>query len=86
MDINWCLDWYDYMIVIRDLNNMYLTIIEPDWFNEDSPPERALLWLARNSFLNIQVDLIRDLFWQNLEGRYPNGVNIAEAQEAVHVG
>lgn len=73
LNISWILEWHDTMREIDELGAAYLTIINHNFFNPDvtvPSTEYALLWLARNKYLDVQVDLVRDLFWHNLSGRY----------------
>lgn len=59
----------------------YLKIIDPEFFTEDSTPDRAALWLARDEFLNVMVDLCRDLLWHNMYNRWKNTI---AAQEVLY--
>lgn len=77
MNIGWIFDWIDTIGEVENLLNAYQEIISPEFYDPDSnePEEikitKATLWLARDEYLNVCVDLIRDLFWHNLENRYP---------------
>lgn len=69
MNEAWVLEWAETMSECEELYKVYLQIIEPGFFTEDSTPDRAVLWLARDTFLEAMLDLVRDLYWHNLSNR-----------------
>lgn len=69
MNEAWVMEWYETGLECEHLYSMYCAIIEPGFFTEDSTPDRAALWLARDTFLETMLDLVRDLYWHNLSNR-----------------
>ncbi len=56
---------------IKNLYETYVSIMAPSFFDPENPLfDRATLWLAREQFLNVQLDMVRELLWHNMEGRY----------------
>ncbi len=69
--MSWCYEWRSYMEEIKNLYEMYVSIMAPGFFDPENPMyDRATLWLIRDEFLNVQLDMVRDLLWHNMEGRY----------------
>jgi len=72
MNIAWMFEWWAGMIEIENLYNEYYRVMDDSFFDPDDPdPAKAVLWLARHELLNVCIDIVRDLMWQNLENRYP---------------
>lgn len=69
MNKAWIIEWWETMQECENLYQSYAHIMEPDFFTEDSTPDRAALWLARDAFLEAMLDLVRDLYWHNLGNR-----------------
>lgn len=78
MNIAWMYDWWATLIQVENIYKQYHQIMDDDFFvperdlKDDTMVSyyRATMWASRNDQLNVTVDLIRDLFWQNLSKRY----------------
>jgi hypothetical protein len=73
MNIEWILEWHETIEVMQEFISRYIEISTPGYFADEDKmtPEEALEWLLRKQYLNICVDMARDLFWHDLSNRYP---------------
>ena len=77
MNFGWCFEWIAYMKEVQNLHEMYVSIMDPSFFDPEEPsPDRAALWIARDEFLNVQLDLVRELLWHNMGDRYNDNTNL----------
>ena len=76
MNVSWVFDWWSTMVEIENLYSEYYAVTSDSFFDPENPdPLKGTMWLAREEYLNVCVDLVRDLLWHNLEGRYDNATN-----------
>lgn len=72
MNESWVIEWAETLQECERLYQCYLMIVGPEFFNEESTTDKAVLWLIRNDFLDLMVDLWRDLLWHNMHNRWKN--------------
>ena len=69
MNEAWVIEWWETCQECECLYQSYCNIVAQGFFTETSSPDRAALWLARDTFLEAMLDLIRDLYWHDLSNR-----------------
>ena len=70
MNESWLLAWQDTIHTMNEMGEMYVFIMSTiESVTEDSTPEQAGLWLSRNIYLTVQLDLIRDMLWHDMRGK-----------------
>lgn len=69
MNEAWVLEWAESLEGLEYCYSTYMSILDPEFFTEESPVEHAALWLSRDTLLEAMVDIVRDLYWHDLTNR-----------------
>ena len=67
MNAAWIFDWWTTTQLMYTYLERYETVVAVGYFNPDEPRlDRAFEWEMRSTYLNICLNLVRDLYWHDL--------------------